>query len=135
IACPAPRRRMRPAWNCAVSAACSRRGWIGRIWRPAVGFGRSSWRVLLWLQVIEMTRQQAMQTLEQSAALWNRRHLDLQSQETIAQIMDRGSMADWRALWLLQADDLVLAERMLVVATQVPIDTGWFWQAALAGRG
>ena len=35
-------------------------------------------------------------SLAHSRALWNRTHLDLRSDEILAQILDRGSMDDWR---------------------------------------
>jgi len=82
-----------------------------------------------------MSTPEALVILRASAALWNRNGLNLQSTETLAQIMDRGSMTDWRALWALQSADAELAQRMLAMATQVPIDTAWFWQAALSAAG
>ena len=76
-----------------------------------------------------------MATLRASKALWNRRTLDLASQETVVQIMDRGSIADWQALAALALTDTDLTARMLTAATTVPLATAWFWQAALASRG
>ena len=73
--------------------------------------------------------------LSRSTALWNRRALDLQSQETVVQLMDRGSIDDWRALAALAANDPALTERIFLAATTVPLASGWFWQAVLASRG
>lgn len=82
-----------------------------------------------------MNSTAALAKLSQSPALWNRRVLDLQSQETLVQIMDRGSVADWRALAALAAEDPVLTERIFLAATTLPLASAWFWQAALASRG
>jgi len=38
----------------------------------------------------------SLDDLTHSPALWNRSHLDLRSDEILAQILDRGSMDDWR---------------------------------------
>ena len=46
--------------------------------------------------------------LESSPALWNRAYLDLRSEETIAQILDRGELADWRELYRLAREDTAL---------------------------
>ncbi len=82
-----------------------------------------------------MNKTDALAVLAHSAALWNRRELDLQSQETLVQIMDRGSIGDWRALAALAADDPGLTERIYLAATTVPLASAWFWQAVLASRG
>lgn len=82
-----------------------------------------------------MNQTEPLAVLSRSAALWNRRDLDLQSQETLVQIMDRGSIDDWRALAALAATDPVLTERIYAAATTVPLASGWFWQAVLASRG
>lgn len=74
-------------------------------------------------------------TLEQSAALWNRRGLDLRSVETLAQILDRGSLDDWRALYALVLSDTDLRKRVRRVVETVPIYLPHFWLAALAAAG
>ena len=76
--------------------------------------------------------------LSESQALWNRTALDLRSREALAQILDRGSMDDWRALYSLAKHgdgDPRLAEelrnRILEVITSLPLPLPHFWLAAL----
>ena len=73
--------------------------------------------------------------LESSPALWNRAYLDLRSEETIAQILDRGELADWRELYRLAREDTVLRERIHWVVLRVPLACGHFWLAALGHLG
>jgi hypothetical protein len=58
--------------------------------------------------------------LESSPALWNRAYLDLRSEETIAQILDRGTLEDWRELVRLARNDQMLRERIHRVVLRVP---------------
>jgi len=74
-------------------------------------------------------------SLESSQALWNRSYLDLRSEETIAQILDRGSVSDWRALYRLAGEDLALRDRIHRVVLRVPLPFGHFWLAALGNLG
>ncbi|HEY3233837.1 MAG TPA: hypothetical protein VGJ84_03920 [Polyangiaceae bacterium] len=73
--------------------------------------------------------------LEQSRALWNRKALDLRSDEVLAQILDRGEMDAWRALYRLARDDETLRKRMLAIVRTVPLPLPHFWLAALASLG
>lgn len=73
--------------------------------------------------------------LESSPALWNRAYLDLRSEETIAQILDRGELADWRELYRLAREDPALRERIRRVVLRVPLACGHFWLAALGNLG
>ena len=73
--------------------------------------------------------------LESSPALWNRAYLDLRSEETLAQILDRGELADWRALYRLAREDVALRARLHRVVRQVPLAFGHFWLAALGNLG
>ena len=73
--------------------------------------------------------------LESSRALWNRAYLDLRSEETIAQILDRGDLADWRELVRLAHEDLALTKRIHRVVLRVPLAYGHFWLAALVNLG
>ena len=68
-------------------------------------------------------------------ALWNRDAIDLRSDETLAQILDRGDLADWRALYALARDDLQLRARIHQVVLAVPLPLPRFWLAALADLG
>lgn len=76
-----------------------------------------------------------MSSLEHSRALWNRTHLDLRSDETIAQILDRGTLADWRELWQLMRADQQLRARVHAIVTTVPLPLPRLWLAALANLG
>lgn len=73
--------------------------------------------------------------LRQSRALWNRSALRLHSDETLAQILDRGEMEAWRTLYQLASTDPDLRKRMLRLVHSVPIAMPHFWQAALASLG
>jgi hypothetical protein len=74
-------------------------------------------------------------TLERSRALWNRTHLDLRSDEILAQIMDRGEVETWRELYRLARGDPGLRRRMHRVILRAPIALGRFWLSALASLG
>lgn len=73
--------------------------------------------------------------LEHSIALWNRSHLDLRSEELIAQILDRGEPRDWRELYRLAGNDVALRARIHRVVRRVPLAYGHFWLAALEHLG
>lgn len=66
---------------------------------------------------------------------WNRRVLDLESDEILAQILDRGDLAAWRALYHVAAGDATLRHRILVIVGRVPLAYPAFWRAALASLG
>ena len=70
-----------------------------------------------------------------SKALWNRSSLDLRSDEQLAQLMDRGSLADWRVLRDLALADALLRARMRKIVEQVEIGFPGFWLATLASLG
>lgn len=73
--------------------------------------------------------------LERSPALWNRSHLDLTSDEILAQILDRGDLADWRELYTLAEKDPTLRTRILRIVERVPLPLPRFWLAAMASLG
>ena len=73
--------------------------------------------------------------LEKSRALWNRDHLDLRSDEVLAQLLDRGEMGAWRELYARAAADATLRRRIRDVAQRVPIGYPGFWLAAVASLG
>jgi len=72
--------------------------------------------------------------LTHSRALWNRNSLELQSDEILAQILDRGEMAAWRALYDL-AREQPERRRIVRIVTTVPVPLPRFWLAALKSLG
>lgn len=70
-----------------------------------------------------------------SRALWNRTTLDLSSDEVLAQLLDRGTMSDWRMLYRRAAHDPALRGRMKRLVLTVPLPLPRFWLAALASLG
>ena len=66
---------------------------------------------------------------------WNRSELDLESDEVLGQILDRGDLAAWRELYALASRDATLRRRIGAVLGRVPIAFPCFWRAALAGLG
>ena len=76
-----------------------------------------------------------MDPLETSRALWNRSHLDLESDEVLAQILDRGEVAAWRRLYQRARTDARLRARIKRLALTVPMPLPRFWLAALASLG
>jgi hypothetical protein len=73
--------------------------------------------------------------LEKSRALWNRDGLDLDSDEVLAQILDRGELEAWRELYRLARSDSKLRHRIERVVLTVPVCAPRFWLAALAALG
>lgn len=73
--------------------------------------------------------------LERSRALWNRSRLDLRSEETLAQILDRGDLDDWRELYQLARQDPELRARLHRVVSRVPLGYPYFWRSALRSLG
>jgi hypothetical protein len=63
--------------------------------------------------------------LSTSQALWNRDHLDLESDEVLAQILDRGELAAWRELYRLASgtgeESARLRRRILRLCRTVPL--------------
>jgi hypothetical protein len=70
--------------------------------------------------------------LERSRALWNRKRLNLASDEMLAQIIDRGEIDAWRELYRLARNDAELRRRIKRVVLTVPVSMPRFWLAALA---
>ena len=75
------------------------------------------------------------EALERTVIAWNRTRLDLRSDEMLAQILDRGSLAAWKELYALAAHDAGLRRRILAVIQRVPLPYPAFWLAALASLG
>ena len=70
-----------------------------------------------------------------SRALWNRSGLDLNSDEVLAQVLDRGEVAAWRALYNLAQTDQHLRSRIKSIVLSTPLPLPHFWLAALASLG
>ncbi len=77
----------------------------------------------------------ALETLARSKALWNRDCLDLASNEVLAQLLDRGSIEDWRALYTVGREDPKLRKRIAALVERVPMYLPHFWLAAMASLG
>jgi hypothetical protein len=73
--------------------------------------------------------------MERLVVGWNRSRLDLESDEVLAQILDRGDVAAWRELYELAAADAALRRRILGVIRRVAVPFPGFWLAALATLG
>lgn len=73
--------------------------------------------------------------LEESRALWNRSGLDLRSDEVLAQLLDRGELEAWRALYRLAREDAALRRRITHIVLTVPLPMPHLWLAALKGLG
>ena len=83
----------------------------------------------------EKSREAELRILAGSRAGWNRKEVDLRSNEVLAQVMDVGEPPAWRALYALAADDAELRARMHRIVLTVPLPTPYFWLAALASLG
>lgn len=70
-----------------------------------------------------------------SPALWNRSTSSLESDEMLAQVLDRGDMAAWRGLYAAAKSDARLRARIRRVVLEVPTPLPRFWLAALASLG
>jgi hypothetical protein len=73
--------------------------------------------------------------LSRSRALWNRAGLDLQSDEVLAQLLDRGELAAWQQLYRLAAADgadaAALRGRILRLCRTVPLSFPYLFIAAM----
>lgn len=76
-----------------------------------------------------------MTPLSTSRALWNRSQLDLDSDEVLAQVLDRGDIADWRALYRQAKVDPACRGRIAGIVLRVPLPLPRFWLAALRHLG
>jgi hypothetical protein len=73
--------------------------------------------------------------LERAVVGWNRNRLDLDSDEVLAQVLDRGDLAAWRELFALAANDRELRRRILDIVSRVPLPYPCFWLAAMSSLG
>ena len=73
--------------------------------------------------------------LQRSRALWNRTRGDLESDEVLAQILDRGEIEVWRDVYRRAKSDAQLRQRIVRIVLTVPTPLPRFWLAALASLG
>jgi hypothetical protein len=73
--------------------------------------------------------------MTRSRALWNRKLFDPGSDETLAQILDRGGIDEWRDLYRFAQADAELRARIARIVRTVPTPLPRFWLAALASLG
>ena len=73
--------------------------------------------------------------LSRSRALWNRSGFDLRSDEVLAQLLDRGELEAWRALYKLAREDAELRRRIARLVLSVPTPMPHLWLAALRSLG
>ncbi len=77
--------------------------------------------------------------LTSSRALWNRRRLALDSDEVLAQILDRGELEAWREIYRLAAGPgegaATLRRRILRLCQTVPLSFPHLFLAALGALG
>lgn len=76
-----------------------------------------------------------MEPLQTSRALWNRSRLALDSDEVLAQILDRGEIGAWREISRLSRADAALRARIVHIVLTVPLPLPRLWLAALADLG
>jgi hypothetical protein len=63
----------------------------------------------------------ASSPLERSPALLSRSRLDLRGEETVARLLDRGTLDDWRELYRLARRDAELRARLGPIVSSVPL--------------
>lgn len=77
--------------------------------------------------------------LSRSRALWNRRHADLQSDEVLAQILDRGELEAWREIYRLASgpgeEAVALRRRIVRLCRTVPLAFPHLFLAAVGSLG
>ncbi len=77
--------------------------------------------------------------LSTSRALWNRKGLALESDEVLAQLLDRGEVAAWRELYRLASapgdEGATLRRRILRICQTVPLAFPHLFIAAMGSLG
>lgn len=76
-----------------------------------------------------------MNAIAKSRALWNRDSADINSDETLAQLLERGEFEVLRELYQLAKTDRMLRERIAAIIATVPLPLPFFWLAALRSLG
>lgn len=73
--------------------------------------------------------------LADSPALWNRTAAELDSDEVLAQVLDLGTVADWRVLYRIARTSPEFRRRILRICRVVPIGYPNFFIAAMGALG
>jgi hypothetical protein len=76
-----------------------------------------------------------MGSLDTSRALWNRSRMTIESDEVLAQILDRGGITEWREVYRLCRHDRALRLRIANIVQRIPVALPRLWLAALADLG
>jgi hypothetical protein len=74
-------------------------------------------------------------SIESSRALWNRSRFNLESDEVLAQLLDRAEITVWRELYCMARGNAGLRARLTRIVLTVPLPLPHFWLAALASLG
>jgi hypothetical protein len=77
----------------------------------------------------------SVEALERVVLGWNRDRLEMASDDVLAQLLDRGDLTAYRALYKLAAADAGLRRRLVALIGRVPLPYPGFWRAALASLG
>jgi len=77
----------------------------------------------------------SLSALERVVVGWNRSRLDLESDEVLAQVLDRGDLEARRELYRIASTDVILRRRILGVVHRVALPYPGFWLAALSRLG
>ncbi len=72
---------------------------------------------------------------ETSRVNWNRSGPAIDSDEVLAQLLDRGTTDDWRSLYRRAGSDPQLRARLQHIVLTVPLPLPRFWLAALVALG
>jgi hypothetical protein len=73
--------------------------------------------------------------LDKSRAFWNRTSSNLDSDEVLAQLLERGEIEALRELYALASTNPTLRKRLKHVLQTVPLPLAHFWLAALVSLG
>ncbi len=77
--------------------------------------------------------------LESSRTLWNRRRLALESDEVLAQVLDRGEIEAWREIYRLASgsgeQSSTLRRRIIRLCQSVPLSFPHLFLAAVGALG
>ena len=80
-----------------------------------------------------------MSAIQVSRALWNRRRADLESDEVLAQLIDRGEIEVWREIYRLASGDapeaVRLRARIVQICRKVPVGFPHLFLAAMVHLG